>query len=186
MSSLTIIDLPIAGLRRIDRTIRADDRGFLTRLFCAEELVAAGWSKPVAQVNHTSTRTRAVVRGIHFQYPPHAEMKLVSCIRGAVFDVAVDLRKGSPTFLKWHAEEVSAANARALLIPEGFGHGFQALTDDCELLYAHSAAYAAEAEGALNATDPALAIAWPLPIGERSERDAQHALLQADFEGIVL
>ena len=186
MSSLTVIDLPMAGLRRIDRTIRADGRGFFTRLLCAEELAAAGWSKPVAQVNHTSTRTRAAVRGIHFQYPPHAEMKLVSCIRGAVFDVAVDLRKGSPTFLKWHAEEVSAANARALMIPEGFGHGFQTLTDDCELLYVHSAAYAAEAEGALNATDPALALAWPLPIAERSERDAQHALLRADFEGIVL
>ena len=108
-----------------------DARGFLSRLFCAEELRAAGWTGPIAQINHTHTARKGTVRGMHFQYPPHAEMKLVSCLRGEVWDVAVDIRAGSQTFLRWHAEILSADNGRALLIPQGFAHGFQALTRRC-------------------------------------------------------
>jgi dTDP-4-dehydrorhamnose 3,5-epimerase len=122
---------------------------------------------------------------MHFQPPPHSEMKLVSCVRGEVFDVAVDLRRGSPTFLRWHAERLSADNNRALLIPQGFAHGFQALTDDAELIYCHSAAYDAASEGGLNPRDPRLAIAWPLPITELSARDAQAAMLDAAFTGMT-
>jgi dTDP-4-dehydrorhamnose 3,5-epimerase len=123
---------------------------------------------------------------MHFQYPPHAETKLVSCLRGAVFDVAVDLRKGSPTFLRWQAQEISAENRLALLIPAGFAHGFQALSDECELLYVHSAPYVAAAEGGLNPRDAALAIGWPLAIAEMSERDAGHPPVGPDFEGLTL
>jgi dTDP-4-dehydrorhamnose 3,5-epimerase len=107
----------------------ADDRGSLSRLFCADELAASGWAWPVAQINHTVTLHRGAVRGFHFQRPPHAEAKLVSCLRGAVWDVAVDLRQGSPTFLQHRAIELSADNGQALLIPPGFAHGFQALRD---------------------------------------------------------
>ena len=184
MSRFTVTDLPLAGLKRVQRQRLGDNRGFLARLFCADELASTGWTKPVAQINHTYTAKQGTVRGMHFQRPPHAETKLVSCIRGEVWDVAVDLRAGSPTFLHWHAERLSAENGCALLIPEGFAHGFQALTDDVELLYCHSEAYAAHADGGLNPPEPRLGIAWPLAIAEFAARDAGHALIASDFEGV--
>ena len=137
----------------------------------------AGWRKPIAQINHTFTQRQGTVRGMHFQRAPHAEMKLVNCIRGTVFDVAVDLRASSETFLRWHAEELTPDNGRSLLIPEGFAHGFQALSDDCELVYLHSAAYAPGAEAGVNPLDPRLGVCWPLPITEMSTRDAGHPML---------
>ena len=186
LNRLSITDLPLAGLKRIERQRLGDARGFLSRLFCAEELGAAGWNKPIVQINHSYTAGRGTVRGMHFQYPPHAEMKLVSCIRGEVWDVAIDIRAGSKTFLRWHAESLSADNGRALLIPQGFAHGFQALTDDAELLYCHSSAYNAAAEGALNPKDPMLAISWPHQIGEMSLKDSQHPMLNKEFAGVAL
>jgi dTDP-4-dehydrorhamnose 3,5-epimerase len=137
------------------------------------------------QVNHSYTSRQGTVRGMHFQRQPNAELKLVTCLRGEAFDVAADVRRGSPTMLRWHGERLSAENHRALLIPEGFAHGFQTLTPDCELLYLHTAAFAPEAEGGLNALDPRLSIDWPLPPIERSERDRSLPLLDADFAGIA-
>jgi len=186
VSRFTVTTLPLDGLVRIERQRLGDSRGFLARLFCAEELAHAGWHKPIVQIAHTFTARRGTVRGMHYQRPPHAEMKLVSCVRGEVWDVAVDMRAASTTFLIWHAELLSADNGRAMLIPEGFAHGFQALTDDAELLYLHSAAYAPGAEAGLNPLDPRLALPWPLPVGEMSERDRSHALLTASFEGVHL
>ena len=186
MNRFTINDLPLTGLKLVERQRLGDSRGFLSRLFCAAELSSAGWKKPIAQINHTSTSKRGTVRGMHFQRAPHSEMKLVSCIRGRVWDVAVDLRKASPTFLHWHAEELSAENNRAMLIPEGFAHGFQSLTDDAELLYCHTAPYHAEAEGGLNSADPKLSIAWPLEIAELSGRDTQHPMIDQNFSGLAL
>jgi dTDP-4-dehydrorhamnose 3,5-epimerase len=175
---------PMAGLMLVQRKRIEDQRGFLSRFYCAEEFESAGMRKLISQINHTLTRCRGAVRGMHFQRPPHAEAKVVSCLHGEVFDVAVDLRKNSPTFLAWHGEVLSAQNQRSMLIPEGFAHGFQALTDDCEIIYLHTAAYQQTAEAALNATDPRLAIAWPLEITEMSDRDRSHSMLAADFEGI--
>jgi dTDP-4-dehydrorhamnose 3,5-epimerase len=186
VNRFTVTDLPLDGLKRIERQRLGDSRGFLSRLFCAEELAAAGWHKPIAQINHTFTAKRGTVRGMHYQRPPHAEMKLVTCIQGEVWDVAVDLRAGSPTFLQWHAEILSADNHRALLIPEGFAHGFQTLSDDAMLLYCHSAAHNPGAEAALQAQDPRLVIRWPLLITELSSRDAGHPLLNMQFEGVKL
>jgi dTDP-4-dehydrorhamnose 3,5-epimerase len=163
-----------------------DSRGFFSRLFCADELVAASWQKPVAQVNLTFTAKRGTVRGLHFQHPPHAEMKLVICLRGKVWDVAVDLRRNSGTHLQWHAEEISVDNQRALLIPEGFAHGFQALTDNVELLYCHSVAYRENAQGGVNPRDFKLAIEWPLEITELSDRDAHQPFIDQGFVGIVV
>ena len=185
MNRFAVADLPLSGLKLVERQRSGDARGFLSRLFCAAELLSAGWSKAIAQINHTYTARAGTVRGLHFQHPPYAEMKLVSCLRGEVWDVAIDLRAGSETFLCWHAERLSAENGRSLLIPEGFAHGFQALSDDVELLYCHSMAYAPAAEAGLNPQDPRLAIVWPLPIIELSARDSRHPLLPAQFAGVV-
>jgi dTDP-4-dehydrorhamnose 3,5-epimerase len=114
-----------------------DERGFFTRLFCHNELGELIGARQIVQINQSSTRTVGAVRGLHYQHGPSAEMKLVRCIKGKVWDVAVDLRAGSPTFLYWHAEELSAENAHMMVIPEGFAHGFQVLEEDSELLYLH-------------------------------------------------
>lgn len=185
MSHLTTTDTPLAGLKLVQRQRLGDARGFLARLFCAQTLAEAGFDQPIAQVNHSHTARRGTVRGMHYQLPPHAEIKLVSCLRGEVWDVAVDVRAGSPTFLHWHAQRLSAQNGAALLIPRGFAHGFQALTDDAELLYCHSAAHAPQSEAGLHPQDERLAIDWPLPLGELSARDAGRAHIGAAFEGVM-
>lgn len=184
MSRFAVTELPLPGLKLVERQRLGDSRGFLTRMFCADELALAGWDKPIAQINHTLTTRKGAVRGMHYQHAPHAEMKLVNCIRGEVWDVVVDLRANSPTFLKWHAEVLSADNNRSLLIPEGCAHGFQALTEDVELIYFHSTAYHAAAEAGVNVRDSLLNIAWPLDITELSARDQSHEMLTTSFSGI--
>lgn len=185
MTRFAVSDLPLPGLRLLTRKHMGDSRGFLSRLFCAVELRAAGWSKAVAQVNHTFTARAGTVRGLHYQRPPHLEMKLVTCLRGEVWDVAVDVRAGSPTFLQWHAERLSAENGRSMLLPEGFAHGFQTLTPDVEMLYCHSTFHDADSEAGLHPEDPGLGITWPLPITELSARDEHHPLLAEQFKGIT-
>lgn len=186
MSRFDFIPTPLSELKLVQRKAIEDHRGFLSRFYCAEEFAEAGIKKPIAQINHTLTRKKGAVRGLHFQHAPHAETKLVSCLKGKIWDVAVDLRSESPTFLQWHGEILSASNRKSLIIPEGYAHGFQALTEDCELIYLHTAAYYHGAEGALNVADPRLNIAWPLPIGDLSERDSNHSLIDQNFQGIVL
>lgn len=184
MSRFTVTDTPLAGLKVVQRQILGDARGYLTRLFCAEELALAGWHGPIAQINHTFTQHTGTVRGMHYQKHPHAEMKLVSCLRGVVWDVAVDLRPDSPTYLQWHAQQLSNDNHCALLIPQGFAHGFQTLGSDVEMLYCHSAPYVPMADAGLNPLDPRLAIAWPLPVIGLSAKDSGHAMMGPDFEGV--
>ncbi len=185
MSRFKVTDTPLSSLKVVERKPRGDSRGYFSRLFCSDELRSAGWQNPVVQINHTFTRQRGALRGMHFQQAPHAEMKLVTCLHGEVLDVAVDLRAGSPAFLRWHGERLSPENGRALLIPEGFAHGFQALTDDCELLYLHSHAYTPASEGGVNAHDPRIGIEWPLPVTEQSDRDRGFALLSLDYTGLT-
>ena len=144
----------IKGVHLIERHLRGDDRGFLARLFSADEFVPLGWDGAIAQINHTYTSAGGTIRGLHFQRAPRSEKKLVICLRGTVCDVAVDLRKGSPTFLQHHKEILSADNHRALLIPEGCAHGFQTLSDDVELVYLHSERYSPESEGGVSASSP--------------------------------
>lgn len=186
MSRFDFASTPLAGLILAQRQAMTDHRGFLSRFYCAEEFRAAGIDKPIAQINHSATYQRGTVRGLHFQYPPFAEAKIVSCLSGRIFDVAVDCRRDSPSFLQWHGEILSAENRKSLVVPEGCAHGFQTLTEDCELIYLSTAAYCPEAEGALNAADPFLAIDWPLPLANLSERDRGHPWLGVDFPGIVL
>jgi dTDP-4-dehydrorhamnose 3,5-epimerase len=180
----TVSDTPLAGLKRVERQRLGDERGFLTRLYDDEELAAAGFDRPIRQINQTLTRRRGSVRGLHFQHAPHAEDKFVSVLAGEVFDVAVDLRRGSPTFLHWHAERLSAQNGRSLFIPRGFAHGFQTLVDDCVLVYLHTERYEPVAEDAVNAFDPMVGINWPLDPTDLSTRDRAHPPLSDDFAGI--
>jgi dTDP-4-dehydrorhamnose 3,5-epimerase len=170
----------------IQRKFVEDRRGFFSRLYCSEDLRSVGFNKTIMQINHTLTKQIGTVRGLHFQYPPYAEMKMVSCVKGKIFDVAVDLRKGSPTFLHWHGEVLSEKNRKSFLIPEGFAHGFQSLTDDCELLYLHTATYKPDSEGALNVREPLLNIDWPMSISDLSDRDKSHPFIDTDFQGVVV
>lgn len=186
MSNFNIEITPLGGVFKIKRKAHSDTRGFLSRIYCAESLHAVGWHKPVMQINHTLTQEKGTVRGMHFQAHPDAEMKLITCIHGAVWDVAVDLRRESPTFLAWHAELLSPENQTALLIPEGVAHGFQVIEANSELLYCHSAAYAPESEGGVHPLDPRLAIKWPLNIYELSNRDCSHPFLGDDFVGVAI
>lgn len=186
MSRFGTQNTELEGLAVVQQTAFGDERGFLSRVFCSEELRVYGWVWPISQINHALTKEAGTVRGMHFQYPPKAEAKLVSCVRGAVWDVAVDLRKDSPTFLRWHAEELSAANRRALLIPPGFAHGFQTLERDCELLYLHSEPYDPELEGALNPRAPELGITWPLAVSAISDKDANRPMISSNFQGVTL
>ena len=161
----------IAGLVSVDTTPFIDHRGEFSRYFCVQELAPVLEKRRIAQINHSMTRMVGALRGLHFQRPPHAEMKLVRCLRGRIWDVAVDLRQESATYLEWHAEELSAANRRMLAIPEGFAHGFQALEPDSEILYLVTAPYSPDSEGGLRHDDPAISITWPLPVTDISARD---------------
>jgi dTDP-4-dehydrorhamnose 3,5-epimerase len=180
-----VFETPLLGLHVIARKRAGDHRGAFQRLFCQEELQPLIRNRQIAQINLSQTAQRGTVRGMHFQYRPFAETKVVSCLRGEIFDVAVDLRRNSLTFLRWHAEVLSADNDRTLIIPEGFAHGFQTLADDCQLLYFHSAPYRGASEGGVHAQDPRLAIRWPLPVTQLSPRDAAHPLLTENFDGVA-
>lgn len=181
-----VINTSIEGLKVLQRKPIKDDRGFLSRLYCNDDFKLMGVTKPISQINQTFTKRVGTVRGMHFQKGPFAETKLVSCFKGEVFDVAVDLREGSSTFLKWHAEILTAENQRSLLIPEGFAHGFQTLTNDCELIYLHTAPYSKDHESALNPVDNKVCVTWPLEITELSDRDRSHPMIEDDFRGVVL
>jgi dTDP-4-dehydrorhamnose 3,5-epimerase len=182
----TLVSTPLQGLVTVTRHPRRDERGYLERLFCERDLAALlPNDRRIVQVNRTLTRRTGTIRGMHFQRPPHTEMKIVSCLRGRVFDVAVDLRPGSATFFEWHGVVLSADEHTALVIPEGFAHGFQALTPECELLYFHTAAWSATAEAALHALDPAIGIRWPLPVTAMSDRDRSHPFMARGSTPVV-
>lgn len=183
---MKIIDTFIPDLFVVETTPIMDSRGSFARLFCEQELALILDRRHIVQINHSCTATVGAVRGMHYQRPPHAEMKLIRCLRGKVWDVAVDLRPSSPTFLQWHAEELSPENGRMLVIPEGFAHGFQVLEPDSELLYLHTSFYAADTEGGIPCDDPETGITWPLPISQLSDRDRCHTPITPDFKGIVV
>lgn len=179
-----IRETQLPGLHLLQRNPLEDERGWLERMYCSADLAGLLGHRVIVQVNRTLTRMKASMRGMHYQVPPSAEAKIVSCLRGAIFDVAVDLRRNSPTFLRWHAELLNAENRRSLFIPEGFAHGFQTVADDCELLYFHTAPYDPAAERGLHPLDPRVAIAWPLATDHLSERDASQPMLAPQFDGI--
>ncbi|MDH5188155.1 MAG: dTDP-4-dehydrorhamnose 3,5-epimerase family protein [Rhodospirillaceae bacterium] len=181
-----IQNTPLQGLRLIETKPMGDNRGSLERLFCEEEFSDLLMGKKISQINQTNTINKGTVRGMHFQFPPHSETKIIKCIEGEVFDVAVDLRKKSPTFLQWHSEILSSDNSKIFYIPDGFAHGFQTLSDNCKMLYFHTFPYNKESEGGVRPTDPGLNIRWPLPVELLSDRDGSHPLIDNNFSGIVL
>jgi len=174
----------LKGSYVIDLKTFTDDRGWFARTFCKNEFAAIGHTGEWVQINHSFTKQKGSIRGMHYQLPPFSEIKMVRCIAGAVYDVIIDLRKESTTFLQWFGTELSAENKKMLYIPEGFAHGFQALTNDCELIYLHSQFYTPGAEGGIKFNDPKININWPLTLTSISERDDMHPLLDENFKGL--
>jgi len=174
------------NLVEIARTPSEDMRGRFTRLFDRQELHTVGWCWPVAHVNLSETIRMGTVRGLHYQLPPSAEAKLVTCVRGTIWDVAVDIRRGSPTFLKWCARRLSQESLNSMLIPPGFAHGFQALCDDVTVVYVHSSEYSPADERGIDGTDDRLGIRWPLPVSHRSDRDLSFPRLDVCFAGVAI
>ena len=177
---------PIEGLVAIRRKPHTDIRGSLDRLFDLDVACSLIPDFAVSQVNHTVTNGRGTVRGLHYQMPPFADAKIVTCLRGRVLDVAVDLRQGSPTFLDWHSTELSEGDGISMLLSPGLAHGFQLLDNGCELLYLHGERYRPDAEGGLNPQDPLLDIPWPEPISLMSERDSKHPMIDPGWPGITV
>lgn len=165
-------ETPLSGCYVIDLEQIGDDRGFFARSWCSKEFEAVGLGPRICQANVSYNNARGTLRGLHYQLAPHAEAKLVRCTRGAIFDVAVDLRVESPTFRQWFGVELSSENWRMLYIPEGFGHGFQALENDTEIYYLVSEFYTPEAERGARYDDPAFGIEWPTEVTATSEKDA--------------
>lgn len=168
----------LAGVWQVHSTRQADPRGSFTRLYCAEAFDEIMPGLCFVQVNHSITRRRGTLRGLHLMRTPAQEYKLVRCLRGRVFDVAADLRRGSPTYGRWFALELSEDQPIALLLPPGVAHGFQALSDDAQLLYQHSSAHVAALDDGVHHADPLLGIRWPLPVAMLSPRDAKLPFLE--------
>jgi dTDP-4-dehydrorhamnose 3,5-epimerase len=181
---MTFTQTPLEGSFLVGLEPVSDDRGWFARTYCKQEFTQLGHNREWVQLNHSFTRHPGTIRGMHYQLPPFAEIKLVRCIAGSVFDVIIDLRQGSATFLQYFGAELSAANKQMMYIPEGFAHGFQALAADCELIYHHSEYYQPGVEAGIRYDDPRVAIKWPLPATNLSRRDQEHPYIDANFKGI--
>jgi dTDP-4-dehydrorhamnose 3,5-epimerase len=169
---MRFIETKLAGAYVIEIEPIADERGFFARTWCRREFEAAGLPGNVVQANLSFNRMRGTLRGMHWQLAPHAEAKLVRCIRGSIYDVIVDLRETSPTYLQWLAVELSAEHRRMLLVPPHCAHGFQTLEDETEVFYHVTEFYTPEAECGARYNDPAFGIDWPLPVSVISKKDA--------------
>jgi len=167
----------LAGAYLIHLEPRVDERGLFARTFCAREFGAQRLETAYVQTNISTNARAGTVRGLHFQRAPDAEVKLVRCVKGALYDVIVDMREDSPTYLRWFGAELSDDNGIAMYAPKGFAHGYQALTDGATVFYLVSAFYAPQAEGGLRFDDPKLAIKWPRAVSDVSDKDAQWPLL---------
>jgi dTDP-4-dehydrorhamnose 3,5-epimerase len=174
---MVFTETPLKGSYSIELNPLKDNRGYFERLFCKKELSTIGFTKEIVQTNHSYTFKKGTFRGLHFQCPPYTETKIIKCIKGSIYDIAIDIRKGSPTFLHWCGVELTENNNKMLFLPEGYAHGFQTLQDNTELLYFHSEYYNPESEGGLNYKDPILKLVLPFEITDISERDNKHSFL---------
>jgi dTDP-4-dehydrorhamnose 3,5-epimerase len=168
----------IKGLYIIEPELKSDERGYFARIFCKKEFKKIGFDFKIVQVNRSLTKKRGTIRGLHFQKPPKSEDKIVVCLKGKIFDVALDLRKNSPTFGKWVGVELSEENKKMFLIPKGFAHGFQTLTDNCEILYFVSEFYSPKYESGIRWDDPFFNIKWPIKNPILSEKDKNWPLFK--------
>ena len=178
--------LQLNGAFTIDVQPFQDSRGFFTRTFCEREFAEHKLEQHFVQANHSGTHGKGVIRGMHFQHAPFCETKLVKCIQGAIFDVIVDVRAGSPTFLQWFGAELSAENKRMMYVPQGFAHGFQSLSEYSEISYMVSAFYNKESEGGIRYDDTAVNIKWPLPVSLVSDKDQVIPIIDTNFAGVIL
>ena len=174
---LKVTPTKIVGVAVIETSSHRDERGHFYRAFCHHELASILGDRTIQQINISHTKNIGALRGIHFQRAPHEEMKFVRCIKGKVWDVVVDLRQDSKTYLLWLALELSETNYKMFVIPEGCAHGFQALEAESELLYLHTAVYSPTSEGGLRFDEPRIAISWPLPVTDISNRDKSFSFL---------
>ena len=174
----------LQGVYTIEPEVFQDQRGEFFRLYDREGFSKIGFNGEFVQVNRSINKKKATLRGMHYQLKPYDEVKLIQCTRGKVSDVIIDIRKGSPTFLKWIAVELSETNKTMIFIPGGFAHGFQTLEDESHLLYFHSRPYSPGFEGAIRYNDGRVGVRWPLPVSVISDRDNNHPMLDSNFKGI--
>lgn len=177
-------ELPLYGAYTIIVEPFVDNRGMFERVFCKREFKSIHHEKEIVQINHSVTRKKGSIRGMHYQISPSAEIKMVKAIKGSVYDVIIDVRRNSPTFLKYHGEIISYDNLTSMYIPEGFAHGFQTLEDECELLYFHTSFYDPQNEKGIRYDDPLIGINWPLNIVDISDKDRNYSYLNNSFEGV--
>ena len=181
---MTFTPLTLKGSYLVSVVPFEDERGWFARTYCKNEFEEIAHTKEWVQMNHSFTKQKGTIRGMHYQLPPYSEIKLVRCIAGSIYDVIIDLREQSSTYLQWFGTELSAKNKQMMYIPEGFAHGFQTISDDCELIYLHSQFYQPGVEKGIRYNDPQLNIEWPETVTVISERDTQHPLLDMNFKGI--
>lgn len=174
-------ETPLVGAYTIELEKRGDDRGWFSRMFCEREFADHGLESRYVQMNNSYNTKKGVLRGMHYQLPPAAEVKVVRCVRGALYDFIVDLREGSPTFKKWFGAELSAENRVMMYVPRGFGHGFITLSDDVEAMYLVSEFYAPECERGVRYDDPAIGVKLPVEVTEISPKDAAWPDLDSEF-----
>jgi dTDP-4-dehydrorhamnose 3,5-epimerase len=177
--------LPLNDAFLIDLEKREDERGFFARYYCEKEFATHGLNTKWVQLNNSLSVTKGTARGLHFQYPPHAEVKLVRCLAGSIWDVIVDIRKNSPSFGKWFGIELNAENRTMMYVPKGFAHGFVSLADNSEILYMVSSEYSKESEGTLKWNDPFHGIKWPIEPVVISEKD-QNADLWNHNKSVII
>lgn len=185
MSRFTFTPTPLQGVYIVEPKPIKDDRGYFERYFCAQDFTEIGLQKPLVQINHSYTKGIGTIRGLHYQTRPYCETKIVRCLKGSIYDVAVDIRENSPTFLQYFGAELSEENGKYLYIPEGFAHGFQTLSDEAEILYLVTETFNPQADSGLNALDPVLSISWPLPLGHISDKDKNALFINQDFKGVL-
>lgn len=175
---------PLHGAYTIDLEKRGDDRGFFARVFCEKEFGDHRLANHFVQVNNSLSSKKGTLRGMHYQLPPFAEVKVLRCLKGALYDVIVDLRPDSPTFKKWFGAELTAENRRMMYVPQGFAHGLLTLTDETEVLYFVSAFYSPDRERGLRYNDPAIGIVWPIEPVEVSQKDRNWPDIKESFHGL--
>ena len=175
---------PLADAFVVELDLRGDQRGFFARLFCENEFASAGLHSHFVQVNNSLSSRKGTLRGLHYQLAPAAEVKLVRCIRGALYDVIVDIRPDSPTYCRWFGAELSAANRRMMYVPRGFAHAFITLADETEAIYLVSDFYSPDCERGLRWNDPRFAIQWPLQPVEISEKDSNWPDFDPSFHAV--
>ncbi|CAN5284742.1 dTDP-4-dehydrorhamnose 3,5-epimerase [soil metagenome] len=181
---MEFIETPLQGLYVIKPRILKDDRGLFTRTFCSNEFAQIGFSQNFVQFNESVNLNKGTVRGMHYQNTPFSDAKLIRCTQGKVWDVIIDIRKNSATFLQYYSVELSSDNKLSVFIPEGFAHGFQTLEDNSTIIYHHTQYYAPDSEGGINFSDPLIGIKWPAEPVKMSSKDLTYRFINNDFKGI--